>query len=102
MKSILVTCPISQAELEAYRRYPASFFGQLREPPARPETLVDWCDFYYEVYKDTPRTTLLEWMAAAPDYDRLKTLPQRDLAITYCERFGWDSFNRSNHQKKAS
>jgi hypothetical protein len=80
-------CPISDAELAAYRRYPETFFGEVREPPRHAKTLVDFCDFFYETYKNTSREKLLEWMAGSPDIERLRTLSQEDLAIIICERW---------------
>ena len=93
---ITATCPISDAELEAYKRYPDTFFGEVRQPSRRYNTLVDLCDFFYETYKDTPREKALEWLAGAPDYERLKTLSQKDLAVTLCERWAWSAFNKES------
>jgi len=79
----------------------ATFFGEAREPPRHAKTMVDWCDFFYESYKETPREKLLEWMSAAPDIERLRTLPQEDLAIIFCERSAYSAF-QSGIQKRAS
>ena len=46
--SVLATCPISDTELAAYRAYPDTFFGQIRQPSRHANTLVDMCDFFYE------------------------------------------------------
>lgn len=91
---IFATCPISDAELQAYRRYPDTFFGEVRQPSRRRDTLVDFRDFFYETYKDTPQETALEWLAGAPDHEQLETLSQKDLAITLCERWAWTAFNK--------
>jgi hypothetical protein len=99
--SIIATCPISDAELAAYRAYPDTFFGEVRQPTRHAKTLVDWCDFFYETYKSTSREKLLEWMAGAPDIERLRTLPQEDLAIIICERWAYNAF-QTGKQKRAS
>jgi hypothetical protein len=99
--TVLARCPISDAELAAYRAYPDMFFGEVRQPARHAKTLVDWCDFFYETYKSTPRDKLLEWMARAPDIDRLRALPQEDLAIILCERWAYNAFQTGN-QKRAS
>jgi hypothetical protein len=93
---ITATCPVSDAELAAYRRYPDTFFGGVRQPSRCWNTLVELCDFFYESYKDTPREKALEWLAGAPDYERLKTLTQRDLAITLCERWAFGTISKDN------
>jgi SEC-C motif len=90
---IMATCPISDEELAAYKRYPDTFFGEVRHPTRRTKTLVDLCDFFYETYKNTSREKALEWMVGAPDYEYLKTLSQQDLAIVLCERWAWNAFN---------
>jgi hypothetical protein len=98
---ILAACPLSDAELAAYRRYPDTFFGQVRETTRRWNTLVELCDFFYESHKDTPREKALEWLAGAFDYERLKTLSQKDLAVILCERWALGAMNRDN-AKQAS
>jgi hypothetical protein len=59
------------------------------------------CDFFYEMYKNAPRDKLLEWMVGAPDIERLRTLPQKDLAIIICERWAYSAFQAGN-EKRAS
>jgi hypothetical protein len=59
-KHIIATCPISDAELAAYRHYPETFFGEIREPTRHAKTVVEFCDFFYETYKNTSREKLLE------------------------------------------
>jgi hypothetical protein len=89
---VTAVCPISDAELAAYRRYPDTFFGEVRERSRHVKSLVDLCHFFYETYKNTPRDKLLEWMSGAPDIERLRTLPQDDLAIIICERWAYNAF----------
>jgi hypothetical protein len=94
-------CPISDTELAAYLHYPETFFGEVRQPTRHAKTLVDWCDFFYESYKSTPRDKLLERMAGMPDIERLRTLTQEDLAIIVCERWALNAF-QTGKQKRAS
>jgi hypothetical protein len=44
--SIVVSCPLSDAEFAASQAYPETFFGEIRQPTRRAETLVDLCDFF--------------------------------------------------------
>lgn len=97
-KHVIATCPILDAELAAYRRYPETFFGEIRQPARHAKTVVEFCDFFYETYKNTPRGKLLEWMATAPDIENLRSLPQEDLAITVCERWAQGAIQRANQQ----
>jgi hypothetical protein len=97
---VMASCPISDAELEAYRKYPETFFGEVRDGPNNPKTLVEWCDFFYETYKNTSRDKALEWLAGSPDLAELQKLSQEDLAFILCERWGLHAFNRA--QKPAA
>jgi hypothetical protein len=36
----------------------------------------------------------MEWLAGAPDYEHLKTLSQKDLAIILCERWALSTINK--------
>lgn len=83
---IIVRCPLSEPELEAYRRFPQTFFGIVEEPRRTIHRQMDMFDFIYDSYKHTPKETLLRFLAAAPDWERLRTLPQEELAILYSER----------------
>ena len=51
---IIVKCPLSDSELEAYRHHPDTFFGHHKEVNRKCETVVDLCDFMFESYKDYP------------------------------------------------
>jgi hypothetical protein len=90
---IMATCPMSDQELAAYKRYPDTFFGEVRHPARQTKTLVDLCDFFYETYRNTSREKALEWMVGAPDHEHLKTLSQQELVIILCERWAWNAFN---------
>src|ERR1700738_1836668 len=95
-ESVSAVCPISDAELAAYKHYPETFFGEVMQPTRHAQTLVDWCDFFYETYKHTPREKLLEWMTAAPDLEHMRTLSQADLAVIICERWAYGAFQRTH------
>jgi hypothetical protein len=85
-ENVMASCPMSEAELAAYKRYPDTFFGQVKSPPRQASTLVELCDFFYETYRNTSKERLLEWLAGAPDFEHLAILSQKELAVVYCER----------------
>jgi len=87
--SFIVTSPLSDAELAAWKRHPDTFFGEVRQKQRRADNWLELAKFFYETYQHTPREKLLEWMKGAADYERLTTLGQKDLAIAYCERTAW-------------
>ena len=87
-RHVIARNTLDPGELAEYRRYPDTFFGEVLKPSGKCDTLVEFWDFLFETYQHTPRETLLEFMANASDIERLRTLEQRDIAITYVERMG--------------
>jgi hypothetical protein len=85
---ILATCPLTDEEFAAWRRYPDTFFGEVRRVGKKIENRLELCEFFYETYKNTPRERLLEWMKDAADIEDLGKLSQEELAVAYCERLG--------------
>lgn len=85
-RRVIATSPLTPEELNDYNRYPDTFFGNVVPKVESPRTFVDKCDFLFKTYQHSTREKLLEFMAKAIDFEHLQTLPQRDLAIIYCER----------------
>lgn len=90
--------PLSAIELDAYKAHPQTFFGTRdtnagREPL---ETQLDWFEFAYATYKETPKEQLLEFMRVAPDLEDLRELNQDELVIRYCGDFARAAFARSD------
>jgi hypothetical protein len=85
-RSIMTTCPLTEDELAAYRKYPDTFFGIYKEQGKKAETPLDLFDFFFNVYKQTSKEKLLDFMKNHEDIDRLKALEQEELAVTFCER----------------
>ena len=83
---IMAWTPVTEKEVQAYRDYPDTFFGRRRRPTGRARDVVELFEFFYEVYRETPREKLLEFFKGASDLARLEQLSQQDLAIEYCER----------------
>ena len=84
--NMIATAPLTEVELTAWHRHPETFFGQLRYVSKGCKSYVDWCDFFYDSYKNTPKDRLLELLKGAVDIEVLKSLEQRELAILYSER----------------
>jgi hypothetical protein len=84
-RSIIATSPLSGLELEAYQKYPDTFFGVLRKQSKRAQTPLELFDFFFDVYRKTSREKLLEFMSSWPDYEALRELDSKELAIRYCE-----------------
>jgi len=81
----IYTCPVTEEEIEAYKKYPDTFFGVPRQQGHKAEDPLELYDFFYESYKKTPRERILEFVKGRPDFDVLQKLNDEELLIAYCE-----------------
>ncbi len=86
-QQVIATSPMSDAEIQAYRQYPDTFFGTLLPGAKRSKTPIDRYDFFFSSYQHTPKKRLLEVLAGAPDLEQLNKLSQEELAKYCCEWF---------------
>ncbi len=84
--SIIVTCPLSDDELLAYKKHPDTFFGVYQPVGKKINEPMELFDFFYNSYRQTPKEKLLEFMKDHPDFEKLEHESQKELAIIYCER----------------
>ena len=77
---------LSEVELAVYKRSPETFFGVMQNLPKDIASPLGAFDFAFASYSKTSREKLLEFMADAPDFERLRNLSQRELAQEYCAR----------------
>lgn len=91
-RSIMVTCPLTDDELAAYKKHPDTFFGVYKEQGRKAETPLELFDFFYDVYKKTDKEKLLEFMKDNTDFEDLKNYPQNELAMIYCERLVYSTY----------
>lgn len=76
---------LSERELQAYRRYPDTFFGVYAKHDNKAKDALELYDFFFGVYKNTLKEKLLEFLKGHPDIDKFKGMCQDDLAKLYCE-----------------
>jgi hypothetical protein len=93
-RHVMVTTPLTEAEVAAWKAHPDTFFGELQQLPKHAENWLELAQFFYDTYKSTGREKLLEWMKDARDIEYLRGLPQDELAILYCERLGWGAASK--------
>ncbi len=92
-RGIIVRVPLSDAEFAAWRRHPTTFFGEISRN-RESKTVLDLYDFFLKAHAKTPKERLLEFLAEAPDIDKLAALNQGELASVYCERLAVNAFSR--------
>ncbi len=82
-------CPITDIEFAAYQKHPDTFFGVHKQTSHQIKDPIGWFDFFYESYQNVSREQVLEFMANAPNFDKLKDLTQPQLARIYCEQHAY-------------
>lgn len=85
-KSTIHKCPLSDAEMTAWRRHPDTFFGQIGQCSTEAKDPLELYDFFHNSYRNTSREQLLELMVGSHDIERLRKLDQPTLASIYAER----------------
>lgn len=87
-RSLMVSTPLSEAEIVAYEKYPDEFFGVFLEQGKKLEDNdhVGLFEFFLKSFKNTPKEKLLELMNNHPDIKKMTSLSQEDLAVIYSER----------------
>ena len=78
---------LTEPEFAAWKRYPETFFGDVRQPQGRVDDPMAFFDRMLGVYAQTPKEKLLEFMAPDPGPNRaaLALLEQPELAKLYVE-----------------
>ncbi len=95
-RSIIATCPLTEAELAAYRRHPDTVFGTHRPQGRRIDDPLELFDWFFDTYRHTPKDRLLEFMRDRPDIDELRSKDQQELAIVYCEGLVYATVNSNS------
>ena len=85
-KRAIFTCPVSDEEIEAYRKYPNTFFGVPRNQGRKANDPLELYDFFYDVYKKSSKENLLKFMNGWENFSELQKLEQNELAEVCCER----------------
>ena len=98
-RQVILSCPLTEEELAAYRKYPDTFFG-VDLPASRQITdPLEMYDWLLAQYKSTPKEKLLELMRTRSRTD-LEGLSQAELASQYCQRlvarFNWTDMPDTN------
>ncbi|WP_295570509.1 SEC-C domain-containing protein [uncultured Stenotrophomonas sp.] len=78
---------LSEDEFIAWKRYPETFFGDVRQRQGRIDDPMEFFDRMLQIYSQTPKEKLLGFMAPEPGLVReeLSALEQPELATLYAE-----------------
>jgi hypothetical protein len=97
--SSIVKIPLSDEEIRAYKSYPDTFFGKYEKADKTANSPLEFYDFIYNSYKDTPKETLLELMHGSNE-PTLKDKSQKELAELYAKGITSSSLPRLFNQAK--
>lgn len=78
--------PMSDMELDAWRRYPETFFGVMRDPQRGVSNVLDLYDFFLRSYLQSPKESLLRQVAEYQDVSLLADMSHEDVAKLHAER----------------
>ena len=78
---------MSDDELDAYKRHPEAYFGEINRDGGQIEDPYDLFEWLLDCYGDTPRERLLELAKDHPSFDHLKHLSDIEIRLALCE--GW-------------
>lgn len=80
----ILSCPLSDVELSAYKKHPRTFFGRL-EQKTKIDDPLEFYDWVYSHYRNISKERLLEFMDNYPNKNELKDLSRKELVKIYCE-----------------
>ncbi len=98
-KTCILTEDLSEKGLEVYRAHPETYFGVVQSVGKDLKTPYEFFEWMMEVYKDTPKEKLIDWMKDAPDIEALAKLNQEELVLEYSERIAISA--ATQHAKKS-
>ena len=84
-RQIIATCPLTPEELSAWKRHPDTMFGAYQQQSRTIDDPLELFDWFYSVYRQTPKEQLLRFMAVDVETHALASKDQGELAILYCE-----------------
>jgi hypothetical protein len=85
-QNIVMTAPMSDAEISAYNAHPETFFGVVSPVGKRLDSPLELFEWLYESYRQTPRARILGFTADWPDAAELAQLSDDDLLLAYVDR----------------
>ena len=80
---VMVNIDLNEDELEAWKRHPDTFFGELRPHHPPTKNAMDLYEFFHSSYSNTRKEKLLELMAQHQNIAELRKLTQPELAKRY-------------------
>jgi hypothetical protein len=95
----IVTRDMTDNELECYRAYRDSYFGEVPRGPEKTRTIFELYEWMVEAYRNTPRERLLELAKDRSDFPSISKLETMDLCLVLCE--GWaNNIHRDQETRK--
>ena len=101
-RTIILTDPLSDTEISAYRKHLDTFFGVIKPIPMQVKGPIDAFDFLFHSFRHTPKEKLLELLEGHSDFEKLVDESQEELAIIYSERTAYSMMATSSSPNQTS
>lgn len=93
----MIQFPLSDEEMNAYRRSPDIFFGVYHEQGKRVNSPIELFDFYMKGHYLLTKEVLLERLKNFPDQKELSTKSRDELLEMYCEALAASTYASENN-----
>ncbi len=98
-RNSIYAAPLSDDEVSAYQKHPETFFGEIQPVTKNAKTPLDLFSSIYNIYKESPRENLLDWLKDSPDIDELRKKSTEELSLIYVERCVYSVMQQSAQNK---
>lgn len=83
---MIVTKPMSEAELADYRTHKELYLGQSERRSFHPKNAFEFFENMVEIHSSYGKDHVLKQISSFPDYENIKGLPQEELLYLLCDR----------------
>lgn len=84
-QSFTIAHPVTDEQMEDYRRHPNVFFGEVNRNGAGTNNPLEFFEWMLGVYTEYPKSNMLRELSSHPDIEAFKTLSQPELAEALAE-----------------
>ncbi|MBB4259975.1 hypothetical protein [Bradyrhizobium sp. CIR3A] len=98
-ENFMVSCPMTEAEVTVYRRNPETFFGVVQSVGTKANDAFDLAEFLYSTYRHSSKEKLLEFLKDHPALEKMRSWPQKELAIFVSEQWALAAEAQGSEQR---
>ncbi|NTH65306.1 SEC-C domain-containing protein [Agrobacterium rhizogenes] len=92
---LLLSEDATDEQVADYLKHPDVYFGEIQNVTRQAKTPLELFEFFLETYSKSSKEDLLKFMNSFPQFEALRSLPQEELALIYCEQMTIAAVSRS-------